>query len=362
MKAIHSRSSHRSEGAFPAFLLLLLIILFSSVKAGYVERILFFPPEGVEIETGVKPIAVGSDSLFCAGHLLQRDRDYSLNILTGCISFASRPSCDTLFFTAFQLPLWMMAATGNPVPEGKRILLLEPELIRTPEAAATSNQRINLSGNKTFSLAVGRTGEGYFSQGLNLDFDALLAADLHLHGSISDRMGAGGTLPGGGGTTTLSELDKYFFEIEGTHLKARGGDIVATTNAFLPSKRIKGVGTAYSDNHLTVSADAGRPAGKFFSQTLSGIDGRQGPYTVKGANGLPTGIVPGSEKVYVDGQLLEGGSDKYYTVDYPAGRILFSPRILITSRSRIEVDFEAAENNYEQQIYTGASQISLGGD
>jgi hypothetical protein len=254
----------------------------------------------------------------------------------------------------------MSEQAGNPVPEGKKFLEIKSDVFRPTGQRSASPRKFTLSGNKSFSFNVGRSGDGRFSQGLNIDFDASLANDLHLRGSVSDRIGSGEKFVSGqGGTTILSDLDKYFFEIKGRQITARGGDIVAVSNRYLPVKRIKGIYAEYNGDQLALAADIGRPAGRFISQRLKGIDGRQGPYQALGSTGLPTGIVPGSEKVYVDGRLLEGGNDKQYRIDYPSGRITFSPRVLITSRSRIEIDFEAAENDYEQIVYDGAGTMRL---
>jgi hypothetical protein len=301
-------------------------------------------------EIGRRPLAAGSDSVFCNERLLQREVEYHVNPLTGELTLAPDVSCDSVVFSAFQLPEWLLSSSGNPVPQGKRLLRLDSIKFEPMQPAETGPRKLTLSGNKSFSMTVGRTGEGRFSQGLDVDFDALTSGGLHLRGSISDR---GGGQNGGfeGGTTTLSELDKYFFEIEGSRVVARGGDIYTPKDGLLPVKRIKGMSAVYRTADRWVGADIGRPPGRFISRKIQGADGRQGPYQIFNDDGLPTGLVPGTEKVFLDGRLLESGADKEYLVDYPSGRITFSPRSLITARSRIEVDGEAASTAYDQAVY-----------
>ncbi|MDD4050466.1 MAG: hypothetical protein PHR28_01025 [candidate division Zixibacteria bacterium] len=296
------------------------------------------------------PLAAGSDSVFCDGRLLQRDTDYQFNLLTGELILAPEVSCDSVVFSAFQLPDWFLSSSGNPVPQGKRLLRLDSIMVEPIRPTETRPQKLTLSGNKSFSLSVGRSGEGTFSQGLDVDFDALMGAGLHLRGSISDRGGAQKS-DFQGGTTLLSELDKYFFEIEGSRVIVRGGDIYTPKDGQLPVKRIKGMSTVYRTGNQLLAADIGRPPGRFISRKIQGADGRQGPYQIYNDEGLPTGIVPGTEKVYLDGRLLESGADKEYLFEYPSGRITFSPRALITARSRIEIDCEAASTSYDQAVY-----------
>jgi len=344
----------------------ILIIIFSltafsaPAKAGRIARTLAVPSIGNIIEIGVSLIAFGSDSLVCAGRFLQRDIDYSVNYRTGTITFLSTPDCDSVIFAGILLPTWLTEPVGNAVPPGKKLIQLDAEKFQHPPPSLSQAQKINLSGNKSFSFNVGRSGESRFSQGLNVDFDAHLTEDLRVRGSISDRIGSTDQYVSGvGGTTILSDLDRYFFEIDGRHVRARGGDILTLGNITLPPKRIKGVYAGVMGDVAAAAVDLGRPAGRFVTQQLRGIDGRQGPYQAVGSDGAPTGIVPGSEKVYVDGRLLTGGVDKEYAADYPSGRITFSPRVLITSRSRIEFDFEESSDKYEQIVYDAASSINL---
>ena len=341
------------------------------VFAGRISLILPIRDSVSTINTGRRPLAFESDSVYCNDRLLQRGHDYTINPISGQLSLINQPLCDTLRFTAFLLPSWLNDPSGNPVPQGKRLLEVSDVTDYRSPVTGQSVRKLSLSGNKSFSFQVGRSGEGRFSQGLNLDFDARMADGLRLRGAVSDRGTTGNqTVSGDGGTVLLSELDKYFFEIEGKRIMARGGDITAAESPYLPAKRIKGIYAAYQSEAFDLAADLGRPAGKFVSRQLNGIDGRQGPYQAVGSDGLPTGIVPGTEKIYVDGRPLESGADKHYLIDYASGRITFSPRILITSRSRIEIDFEAAANDYEQVVYdvagdirtwNGKAKLSMGG-
>ena len=81
--------------------------------------------------------------------------------------------------------------------------------------------------------------------------------------------------------------------------------------------------------------------GKFASIDLAPIDNVQGPYRLTGPNGEQFIIVlAGSERVYLDGRLQTRGFDYDYVIDYNLAEITFSPRHLITSNSRLKVDFE----------------------
>ena len=141
------------------------------------------------METGLQSIAAGSDSIYCDGHLLNRGIDYTVNLHTGRLTFSDSADCDSLVVTVFRLPEWMTAPAGNPVAPGERLFRPDTGPTEPPIAGEASRSKITVSGNKSFSFNIGRAGEGRFSQGLNLDFDALPADNLRIRGSISDRLG-----------------------------------------------------------------------------------------------------------------------------------------------------------------------------
>ncbi len=358
------RSSSKYFVCRPVVLCILtgLVLLFSSSQL-YAKKVLaHLPVDSSSIfRSNLTNLALHSDSVFCNGTLIPRTA-YAIDYKSGVVSFNSVPECDTVLVVAFQLPGWLTSSIGNTVPEGKKSIITIEGITGIDNRTNRAQREVNLSGNKSFSFIVGRSGEGNFSQGLNLEVDASLADNLRLRGAVSDRIGAGGNSviqTGPGNTTTISELDKYYFELIGRKVSARAGDITSLSRMYLPEKRIKGVNTSFQDRNFSVEVDIGRPAGRYETYAFLGNDGKQGPYQVRTTDGLPSGIVAGSEKVYVDGRLVEGGSNRYYEIDYFAGRITFSPRMLVTALSRIEIDFEATDNDFEQQIVDISQSLSL---
>jgi hypothetical protein len=101
--------------------------------------------------------------------------------------------------------------------------------------------------------------------------------------------------------------------------------------------------------------------GKFASIDLTPLDNVQGPYRLTGPNGEQYIIVlAGSERVYLDGRLQARGFDYDYVIDYNLAEITFSPRHLITSNSRLKVDFEYSDLNYARSLYTVSHYQQVG--
>src|SRR5690606_21897365 len=90
-------------------------------------------------------------------------------------------------------------------------------------------------------------------------------------------------------------------------------------------------------------------------------EGVLGPYKLRGGQNEPFVIVlANSEKVYLDGQLLERGYDHDYVIDYNQGEITFTNKVLITRYSRVKVDYEYSDRNYSRSIISGSHIQRIG--
>ncbi|TAF58454.1 MAG: hypothetical protein EAZ58_14375, partial [Flavobacterium sp.] len=85
-----------------------------------------------------------------------------------------------------------------------------------------------------------------------------------------------------------------------------------------------------------------------------GQEGNQGPYKLKGNNQEAyVLIVSGSERVYVNGNLLKRGENNDYVMDYNAGELVFTPLFTITSEMRIVVEYQFTDQNYTRIVGYG---------
>ncbi|MDY0347795.1 MAG: hypothetical protein RBR13_03075 [Tenuifilaceae bacterium] len=189
---------------------------------------------------------------------------------------------------------------------------------------------------------------------MNLTFQGDLGNDFMVEGAISDKSIP---LQPEGTTRQLDEFDRIFIKVKRKDFSIRAGDIdlhSTSPNQLLTFNR-NVQGLAYSGKFstkkdtLSVTAALSAPKGKFTRNQLQGSEGNQGPYRLQGEIGEPYIIVlSGSEKVYVNGELLIRGDDQHYTIDYNAAEITFTQKMPINQNSRIQVEFEYSERSYSR--------------
>ena len=342
------------SGALARALLPVLLVIVLCVPACAGERILVGPdiPARLSIESAY--IFQNSDSVFIDSRLLPHDSACHFENGRGYfdLSRLTVPDGDTLIVRYNPVPVWLKTWYGRPLPElvGSRKPGGPPTSIETGAAAPRAAGDITLSGAKTFRFYTTGGGNSQFSQSLDLNLSGELTPGLEIKGSVSDR---GYDPTYGTSNSRLSELDKVNLTLRSRRFSAQVGDIItpaATTNDA-PGKSVSGAAMKVEFPTWYVDGVAARPKGRFETATFLGQDGFQGPYQVTTGSGARP-VVPGSESVWLDGRQLERGAGKDYVMDYPTGRITFTARRPIDSRSRIEIDFEPRDSDYKGELFS----------
>ena len=114
-------------------------------------------------------------------------------------------------------------------------------------------------------------------------------------------------------------------------------------------------------HQITSVASVAVARGQFTRQQIQPIEGNQGPYKLVGNGGQRFLIIlAGTERIYLDGQLLVRGLDGDYIIDYNLAELTFTTRRLITRDSRITAEYEFSDQRYLRTLATGGVRYDRG--
>lgn len=224
--------------------------------------------------------------------------------------------------------------------------------------------RLQKSGSIVRGLTVATNRDLSVNSGFRLQMSGNLTDDLTVLAALTD---ANTPIQPEGTTQTLQEIDKVFVELQGSRVGATLGDFnldLAAGEFGRLSRKLQGasgnarVGSPGATGRLTLAGAVTR--GKYTSNAFSGTNGVQGPYRLVGRRAERSMIVvAGTERVYVDGELMSRGEIGDYTIDYAASELTFTARRLITSASRIVVDFEYSDRQFSRSLLATAAEASV---
>ena len=345
--------------------ILVILILLSSVIKGQIGNSVFTKTDTFRVnfenlyELSSISIIPTSETVSMGNREISKN-DYLIDLTSNTLSLSDTLSYsifDTIYITYSAYNLSLKKKYQN------RILVQKYDDRFQDTISVVKSKGIDLSSKGIFGKDLQSSGTLLrgFSLGTNKDLTVNSGLRLQLSGKISEDIEIIAALTDEntpiqpeGNTERLEELDKVFIEIKHRNASGVFGDYNYQSNIGEFGKvdrKLQGVlGKVNIDNYGGSVAFASS-RGKFNSMQISGIDGVQGPYRLMGANNENDIIViAGSEKIFLDGRQLKRGENNDYTIEYSNGELTFTPKIIITSLSRIIADFEYTNRQYERNI------------
>ncbi|MEI7978098.1 MAG: hypothetical protein WCI53_04575 [Bacteroidota bacterium] len=225
---------------------------------------------------------------------------------------------------------------------------------------------LKMNGSISRGLGLGNAQNVVVNSNLNLQLSGKINNDIEVLAAISDD---NNPIQPEGNTQQLQDFDKVYIQLTKNKTQVIIGDFEMrkpTDSYFLNyNKKSRGaqvqsafnikpiLGNKKDTATLQIGADAAISRGRFARNTLTAIEGNQGPYRLNGVNGeLFIILISGTEAIYLDGEKLSRGEQNDYIIDYNSGEITFTPKRIITQYSRIVAEFQYSDRNYARTVFT----------
>ena len=266
---------------------------------------------------------------------------------------------DTLIITYRTMPLVFTK------PFYKRsVSIIEPVMRKDPfaydpskDGLFNSNRNgLKTDGNISRGISAGNKQDLVVNSNLNLRLGGKIADDINITGAISDD---NNPIQPEGNTQQLQDFDKVFIMLNKDSNNLIIGDFeMKRPNSYFMNyyKKSRGIHVDFQENRklakLYSNADAAISRGRFARNTIQGIEGNQGPYRLNGINGeIFIIVISGTEVVYLDGRRLSRGESRDYIINYNSGEVSFMPSQMITKFSRIVLEFQYSDRNYQRTVF-----------
>lgn len=220
------------------------------------------------------------------------------------------------------------------------------------------NTGLQTSGSIMRGVQIGTNRDLTLNSGLNLELSGKLTDNVEIAAALTDEATP---IQPEGNTQTLEEVDKVFVQFRSPYVQGTVGDfnLKYDQSQFANlTRKLQGITLLGNYKSNFIGATIATTRGFFNHVSFIGQEGNQGPYQLIGKNGERDIIVlAGTERVWVNGKKMIRGESNDYVIEYGNGQITFTNKRLITSESRLEVDFEyfPAIQKYNRNVYSAAA-------
>ena len=327
-----------------------------------------------------KTIAVNADSLLIDTISLVPNSfsvvniaatDYRLDFIKAILYWKKRPGSDSITVTYRVFPFRL-----DPVAQRMNFDSVMNNFYVKPfefNNGLTNAQKgifdfgtLKAEGSFGRQIGFGNRQDPVLNSTLNMQLSGMLGDSIEIQAAITDN-----NIPiqPDGNTQQLNEFDQVYLQFKKRNWQLSLGDIdIRQKQGYFLNfyKRLQGISfqttNRLSKNVLSKTLVSGSIAkGKFTRNFIQALEGNQGPYRLRGANNEFFFIVlANTERVFIDGELLQRGEDQDYVINYNSAEITFTPKRMITKDSRIQVEFEYADRNFLNANLYLAQEFEIG--
>ena len=232
-----------------------------------------------------------------------------------------------------------------------------------------NRDKLTKTGVFSRGISVGNNQDPVVNSKLNLQLSGKLSNDISVEAVITDESTP---VQPDGNTAQIQDFSKIYIRVSNNNSQLVAGDfsVQKPESYFLKyNKQVKGLEYSTTNQNITPKINIAKSnfglavvKGKYNRQSITGVEGNQGPYKLQGVGGETyIMIISDSERIFLNGKLLVRGENNDYTINYNSAEIFFTAQQLITKDSRIIIEFEYTERHYSRFSYFTNNQFSAGG-
>ncbi|MBN1155367.1 hypothetical protein JXB12_10660 [candidate division KSB1 bacterium] len=299
-------------------------------------------------------IIKNSELIVWSDDTLKRSQDYEIDYIRGKLKLADRLTIGSQLNISYRYLPFHLRTTYT---RRRMTYLGDSTRASIPiESITTANTydqtTLRKNGSVVRGISIGSNQGLKVESGLRMNLSGRIADKVDVVAALTDQ---NTPIQPEGNTQTLNEIDKVYIQLKSDHFDATMGDYyLAFDGSEFSSyqRKLQGAMGSMHYDDLDVTLSGAVSKGKYTSNKFNGQEGNQGPYQLRGDNGqIDIIVLAGTEKVWIDGELMVRGENNDYVIEYSNGQITFTRRRLITSDSRITIDFQYSDLQFQRSLF-----------